>query len=372
MKILFLQFWYDMYGGAETVNHTLANQFKSDGYEVKIECMYKCGNKEIIPDIDYEKTCISLEPKRPSYKVMLKELVKLKIKDFNNDLKNCIKCRKNKFTSIKVLKNDINSFDPDWIIITNPEIVKYVPKNYLKKCLIHIHSGCEEYFTNSKLKKTKKILFKYENKIYKLIWLTKGFMEEGKKYGLKNSEYMYNPVRFKSDKVSTLDNNNITFIGRIAPVKRVYLLSKIFNEMNNKNWNLNIYGSGRDKDIVKSKNIRLLGPTGKVKDVLLNSSVFALTSSSEGFPMVVLESYECGVPVIAFDFKVSSHEVIKNNETGFIIPMDNKDEYIKKLKLLCNDSNLRKDMGKKAKEYAKKFYPEEVSKRWYKLFRGEL
>ena len=32
MKILFLQLWYDLYGGIETVNDTLASQFVKDGY----------------------------------------------------------------------------------------------------------------------------------------------------------------------------------------------------------------------------------------------------------------------------------------------------------------------------------------------------
>ena len=52
--------------------------------------------------------------------------------------------------------------------------------------------------------------------------------------------------------------------------------------------------------------------------------------------------------------------------------MDNEDEFLKKLKLLCEDDDLRQRMGYNAKEYVKKFYPEVVVKRWYKLFRGEL
>ena len=40
MKILFLQYWYDFYGGIETVNDTLANQFVNDGFDVSILCFW--------------------------------------------------------------------------------------------------------------------------------------------------------------------------------------------------------------------------------------------------------------------------------------------------------------------------------------------
>ena len=374
MKILFLQYWYDMYGGAETVNHTLATQFKKDGYDVNVQCMYVCGKKENIDNITYKKEYICGEPKRPSYKVMIKNLCIFRFKEFSQSLLECFKVKRKKVNSYKILKNRIESYDPDWIIVTNPELIEQVPKSYLKKCFIHIHSACVEYIKNKSLKRTKKILYKYQNKINKLIWLTESFMKEGKGYGLYNSTYVYNPVRISSDKVSKLDNNNAIFIGRIAPVKRVNLLTKIFSRLcnSNKEWNLNIYGSGEDKDIVLNENIKLCGPISDVKSVLLNSSVFCLTSLSEGFPMVILEAYECGVPVITFDFKTSCSEVVKNKKTGFIVKMDDEKEYLSKLTELCNNYDLRKKMGKNAKEYVKQFYPEKVVKRWYMLFKGEL
>lgn len=374
MKILFLQLWYDMYGGAETVNHSLATQFKKDGYIVKIQCLYKCNKNETIDNLTYEKEYIAEEQKRPSYKQMLKKIFKFNIKDLNNDIKKCIKIKNIQKETFKTLKNKIQEYNPDWIIITNPEIVTIVPKEYLKKCLIHMHSGCEEYIKNKEYKKVKKILYQYQNKVHKLIWLTKGFMDVGNQYGLTNGTYMYNPVRIKTSKESNLNNKNITFIGRISPIKRVHLLTQIFDKLyqKNKDWNLYIYGSGKDENIVLNENIHLCGSTNDVKKQLLNSDIFALTSSSEGFPMVVLEAYECGVPVITFNFKTSCNEVVKNAETGFIVEMDNTDEYLEKLEELCRNSELRKKMGKAAKEYAKNFYPEVVSKRWYKLFEGEL
>ncbi len=373
MKILFLQYWYDMFGGAETVNHTLASQFKKDGYDVKIECMYKCGNNEIISDITYEKNYICDEPVRPSYKEMIKNFVKLN-GQFIVDLKKVFHFYKLKNKSYEILKTIIKSYKPDWIIITNIELIKYVPKPYLKKCLIHIHSNIDEYMSNKKLKKSKKLLFKYQNKVYKLIFLTEGFVKRGIYYNLTNSTYIYNPVRIKSYETSKLDSKNAIFIGRLDPVKRIPLLSEIFNDFlaKNKDWNLNIYGKGNTKGIITNNNIKLCGTTNNVKEKILESSIFTLTSSYEGFPMVILEAYECGVPVIAFDYKTSCDEIIKNGITGFIIRNDDKEEYIEKLSVLCNDKALRVEMGRNAKKFVKQFYPEIIAKRWYKLFKGDL
>ena len=36
MKILFLQYWNDFFGGVETVNDTLIRQFNKDGYDCSI------------------------------------------------------------------------------------------------------------------------------------------------------------------------------------------------------------------------------------------------------------------------------------------------------------------------------------------------
>ena len=374
MRILFLQYWHDMYGGAETVNHTLATQFKKDGYDVKVECMYVCGKNENIDDVIYKKEYICAEPKRPSYKIMIKNLYKFRFQEFFLSLKECFCVKRKKINSYIILKNRIESYNPDWIIVTNPELIEHVPKIYLKKCFIHIHSACEVYLKDKSLKKIKKILYKYQNKVNKLIWLTESFMEEGKYYGLYNCTYIYNPVRIRSDKVSKLNTNNAVFICIKKKKKRVYLLTKIFSRLSisDNKWNLNIYGSGEDKNIVLNENVKLCGSISDVKRVLLNSSIFCLTSSSEGFPMVVLEAYECGVPVITFDFKTSCVEVVKNGETGFVVKMDDEEEYLNKLTELCNNKKLRQEMGKNAKEYVKKFYPEEVAKSWYKLFKGEL
>lgn len=370
MKILFVQYWFDFYGGAETVNDTLIKQFKKDGYDSQILCLWNSGNNEIIKNIDYKKEVIGNKPYRASYKECLKKFKKLKTISALKDLFNNFKFYYIKHSHLSKFTKRINEINPDFIIVTNIDLIKYVPKKYLKKSVIHMHSGFDYYFEKGSANLLK-MAKKYENKVCKLIWLTPNFKKCAEKAGFKNNEYMLNPVRFKTSKNNNLNSKIITFIGGFRSQKRVELLADIVNKLNN-DYKLYLYGSGDKSKINVSDKVIIKGTTDDVEKVLLNSSVFALTSYYEGFPMVILEAYECGVPVIVYDFGPSTNECVINGKTGFIIKNNDEKEYIKKLKLLCEDNKLRKEMGKNAKKYASVYYPEIVSQRWYKLFKGEL
>lgn len=371
MKILFLQFWSDFYGGLETVNDTLAKQFNNDGNEAQILCMWSTGKKENITSINYTKTVISQQPTRESYKQILSKLIRLDFKFFIKSIIKNVKYYFQKIDHYKKFYNRIKSINPDYIIVSNIELIKYIPKNMLKKCVMHMHSGVDFYFYDES-KKLLKLIKKYQNKILKLIWLSPKLNDLAISKKLTNSTYIYNPVKYKTDSISSLSSNKIVFIGRFAEEKRPWILTSIFEKLDEKNWDLDLYGSGDETRIKQAPNIKIKGPTDNVKDVLLDSSLLALTSFREGFPMVILEAYECGVPVISYNFGVSSNEIIKDGKTGFIIKLDDEEEYLKKLKLFCSDKELRENMGKEAKKFVKKFYPEEIVKRWYSLFRGDL
>lgn len=371
MKILFLQLWYDLYGGVETVNDTLANQFVKDGLDVSILCLWSKGNGEYINNGNYPKLFIDKEPIRASYKKMLRNILNLNFKTFIPDLKKSLKYYKLKRQNRKDFAQKICEINPDFIIIGNMELIEFVPKKYLNKTVIEMHSGIQFYYKN---KKMTNVALKYSNKVKKIIFLTKNFVDEAKKLGFCNTIYINNPVRIKSDKVNNLKQKNISFIGRIAPEKRVDKLVDIFNEseLYKQGWNLNIYGTGDTSNLNIKENIHIKGGTDDVKKTLEKTSILALTSEYEGFPMVILEAYACGVPVIVYDYGISSEELIINNKTGFIIPQNDKGSYIEKLKYLCNDENVRRKMGQEAKKVIEKYYPENIVKQWYKLFRGEL
>lgn len=107
-----------------------------------------------------------------------------------------------------------------------------------------------------------------------------------------------------------------------------------------------------------------LGFVDDVKKVYGASDVTMLVSYREGFPNTILESCAMGVPCIASDVN-GSREIIKNNKTGWLIPIMNKErtfdamnesmQSMKKLKIM--GINCRKLIINK---FTKKLYLNEL------------
>ena len=56
---------------------------------------------------------------------------------------------------------------------------------------------------------------------------------------------------------------------------------------------------------------------------------------------------------------------IKQNESGFLVPYNDIGRFKEKIKLLLEDSNLRRQMGKKGREFVKyKYSQEEIIKKF--------
>ena len=175
-------------------------------------------------------------------------------------------------------------------------------------------------------------------------------------------------------KSSNLDNNNVIFVGRLDAGKRINEIIVIASKLKDNKWTFKIIGDGKEKDNLTNqikenkltKKVLLLGSKthNEVLDELYKSSIFIMTSISEGLPMVLLEAMSVGVPCIAYETESGINDIISNNIDGFVIKNRDETEMIKKLEELMTNVKLRKEMGKKALEKAKKFSKEEITDKW--------
>jgi len=74
-----------------------------------------------------------------------------------------------------------------------------------------------------------------------------------------------------------------------------------------------------------------------------------LSSVREGLPNVLIEAGAMGCPVVATNVGGVA-EIVREGETGFIVPKQNSGEMSKMLVHLMNDSETRGKMGASAKE----------------------
>ncbi|MBE8723643.1 glycosyltransferase family 4 protein [Flavobacterium hungaricum] len=174
-------------------------------------------------------------------------------------------------------------------------------------------------------------------------------------------------------------NTKVIAIARNSYEKGLDRLLVIWEKIHPKHpeWILNIYTDDtesltemiKDSKILFSINIHNF--VSNIEEKYLESSLYAMTSRTEGFGMVLLEAMSLGIPCLAFDCPVGPRTLIKDNENGYLIPDGNFDLYVEKLSYLMNNEEERIRLGLAGNETAKLFSIEKIMKDW-KMFFDEL
>lgn len=159
----------------------------------------------------------------------------------------------------------------------------------------------------------------------------------------------------------------ILFVGYLDDFKGIFELINAFYEIKKENRNtlLMMVGTGPKKSELNER-ISKLGLensvilTGKISPIDIHkyyqaADIFVLPSYTEGGgpPLVVLEAMACGVPVIVSDVG-GMPEVIKDGENGFVVPVKNEEDLVKKLNVLINNTKLRENFKKNSYKLVEK------------------
>jgi glycosyltransferase involved in cell wall biosynthesis len=144
-------------------------------------------------------------------------------------------------------------------------------------------------------------------------------------------------------------------------------------------WRLKIFGTGPmgpelealiDKLGIRGS-ARLCGHSPRMLDELASASVFAFTSRSEGFPMVLLEAMAVGLPVVAYDCPTGPSDIITDGVDGHVIPNGRTRLFVEALGGLMEDERRRRQFSTAALESVTRYRIGAIGARWEALF-GEL
>lgn len=222
--------------------------------------------------------------------------------------------------------------------------------------------------------------FFYKNFYYKKLDVFAVLTKEDKEYwgkGFDNIVYMPNSITYNENIKANLENKLIISVGRITYQKGYDRLVEVWKKVSKQfpDWQLNIYGSGEDKesllDIIEKEglnNIHIFDPTPKIEEKLLEASLYVMTSRFEGLPMALLESMAVGLPLVSFDCKCGPKDVIRDGENGYLVKDGDINTMSEKIKILLSDKELRQRMGRIAKQYAADFSHENIIDKWVSLF----
>lgn len=173
-------------------------------------------------------------------------------------------------------------------------------------------------------------------------------------------------------------NSSVHFltVGRLVPVKQILLQIQAIEQLLSKypNIELSIVGNGTERHLLETyviehgldQSIHFCGEVSsdELQMYYQNADVFLLTSSEEGWGMVIVEAAAAGLPIIMTDVGCAG-EFIRNKENGYVIPVGDMVSLCGTMEQYITHHEERKKMGESARYQAQTLPTDQVTKQLY-------
>ena len=163
------------------------------------------------------------------------------------------------------------------------------------------------------------------------------------------------------------DRSGLLFVGRLSPEKGVeVLMSAAIFARGEGNMNLDavdIVGDGPLEEQVRQSGLSWLGalPGDQVKERMQSARALLLPSIwYEGFPMVLVEAYACGLPVIA-SRRGAMAELVDDGVTGLLFEAGDAGDLAQKMRWATDHPEEMGKMGLAARERYEAKYTKEIN-----------
>lgn len=292
------------------------------------------------------------------------------------------------------LKSVVEKIKPDVMVAVAGMAVDVLPRlDDASKKVLEFHYT-RNYLVNF-VKGLHRIRFRQLH-LLKMRWLQWRLARTARKYDLfvgltqrdmeiwgnpPNMTFMYNPLSFRSVRKSNCKAKRIIAVGSWTPAKGMDQLLEAFGPLAKKypEWRVNLYGQGQDESYLKAiiakycmeDQVRMHAPCCNIGEKLIESSIYAFPSRSDGFGLVITEAMECGLPTVAMDCECGPREIITDT-TGIVVPDKDITAFRNALEKLMTNEDLRCAMGKSAMTEVKRFYPDKIMPQWIKLFENNI
>lgn len=358
-------------GGIGRVTVIKANWFAERGHDVYMITSNQCGDKDFYmldSRIKHIDLCIGFQAGMDNSSIVKKVINR------HEKMRNYEKYLRKLLYEIKadIVVSTFNN-DSDFLYKLNDGSKKVLEyhfshdgyKSVIKYARLGIIQNILQWL---KIKKQEFIARKYDA----FVVLTNEDAECWK--GYENLHVIPNMLTIESNSVSKCESHRVIAVGRLDYQKKFDRLINIWDIVHKRcpDWKLDIYGAGPDKEKLMvqilekglQSVITINNPTSKIKEEYLRSSILAMTSSYEGWGLVLTEAMACGLPCIAYSCKCGPQDIITDGKDGFLVEEGDADAFARRLIQLMNDGNLRKTMGSCAKEKSEMFSLDTIMCRW--------
>lgn len=284
------------------------------------------------------------------------------------------------------LSQILERIKPDITITVYPSDTTKIPKIKRKRGISMVEFHGNRFFRlNQGYKGIHEIVAKYRTwrdyrfikKFDKLIVLTKEGAEQWSTLS-RNIVIIPNAIT-AIPKIAKKDSKRVIAVGRLVYEKGFDRLIKAWALLPKdilSEWELTIFGEGiqqtylegliKSLGIIQSASIQ--PPTKHIFEEYAKSSIFVMSSYSEGLPMVLIEAMSCGLPAICFDFPCGPKDVIEDGVNGFLVENGNIPLLSKRIEELIRNDQLRNSFSEKAIYVREKFSEDKVMNMWENLF----
>ncbi|MDD5072012.1 MAG: glycosyltransferase family 4 protein [Patescibacteria group bacterium] len=199
-------------------------------------------------------------------------------------------------------------------------------------------------------------------------------------FGVKEEKITVVPIYVERvthnvERVTHNDKFIFLTVGRLVPVKNIEMqieaLATIVKQF--PGTKLLVVGDGAERKKLEqiccalcvARYVTFLGWQSDLEKFYAQADALLLTSNYEGWGMVIIEAASFGLPIIMTDVGCAG-EVIKNGESGIIIPVGGRKELEEAMRRIMGDENLRKRLGEGAKRAVEKLPSKEETLELYK------
>ena len=344
MKILVLHGHLSM-GGEERVLLNVLRNLIELGYDVDLLITWNHGENnlfenEIPKKVNYEFLFDNYNGKSK----IIKEIYRLRTKT----------------TYLKKVEKIIEEKKYDVIIDYSSNLLKYKDFDIKVPIFAWIHFSLTfgEKLSGEKVEKYKKQYKKYDKILTICDTMRDEFVEI---LGMDKTkvELVYNPInleiiRKKAEDVNPkygnyLKEDYFLQVSRLTQQKQPEHLVDIYYKLRQRGIKEKLYfiGNGEKVKLIRQKikeynledDIILLGQIENPYPFFKNAKLFLHTAKYEGLPTVLLESLVFGTPVVAYDCPTGPKDILgKNSEYGELIPLNDKDTFVKRVYELIDNN----------------------------------